>query len=136
MGRGHSARGKIDSSDYKHYIFGLFYKHICDVWQEEFEKRMDFYHDAEATPTGMSTARHPEGALERRPQESTDIGQGLNTWRSRIEDANPLAQGVFQTSTSTTRSASDETSSCRCAALRSTATTRMSRPMPVTPIST
>ena len=25
-------RGKIDSSDYKHYIFGLlFYKRICDV---------------------------------------------------------------------------------------------------------
>ena len=27
-------RGKIDSSDYKHYIFGLlFYKRICDVWK-------------------------------------------------------------------------------------------------------
>jgi type I restriction-modification system DNA methylase subunit len=34
-------RGKIDSSDYKHYIFGLlFYKRICDVWEEEYEDRM------------------------------------------------------------------------------------------------
>jgi type I restriction-modification system DNA methylase subunit len=34
-------RGKIDSSDYKHYIFGLlFYKRICDVWVEEYEDRM------------------------------------------------------------------------------------------------
>ncbi len=32
-------RGKIDSSDYKHYIFGLlFFKRICDVWEEEYEE--------------------------------------------------------------------------------------------------
>ncbi|MBU1071525.1 type I restriction-modification system subunit M N-terminal domain-containing protein, partial [Patescibacteria group bacterium] len=30
-------RGKIDSSDYKKYIFGLlFYKRISDVWDEEY----------------------------------------------------------------------------------------------------
>lgn len=41
-------RGKIDSSDYKHYIFGLlFYKRICDVWEEEYEQRLAEYKDSE-----------------------------------------------------------------------------------------
>ena len=39
-------RGKIDSSDYKKYIFGLlFYKRISDVWDEEYAKVMDEFKD-------------------------------------------------------------------------------------------
>jgi len=39
-------RGKIDSSDYKKYIFGLlFYKRISDVWDEEYKKIFDEYGD-------------------------------------------------------------------------------------------
>lgn len=39
-------RGKIDSSDYKKYIFGLlFYKRISDVWDEEYKKVIDEYND-------------------------------------------------------------------------------------------
>jgi len=39
-------RGKIDSSDYKKYIFGLlFYKRISDVWDEEYAKVMTEYND-------------------------------------------------------------------------------------------
>ncbi|TSC81794.1 MAG: type I restriction-modification protein subunit M [Parcubacteria group bacterium Gr01-1014_20] len=39
-------RGKIDSSDYKKYIFGLlFYKRISDVWDEEYKRVMDEYKD-------------------------------------------------------------------------------------------
>lgn len=39
-------RGKIDSSDYKKYIFGLlFYKRISDVWDEEYLKVMDEFKD-------------------------------------------------------------------------------------------
>ncbi|HZZ99454.1 MAG TPA: type I restriction-modification system subunit M [Candidatus Paceibacterota bacterium] len=41
-------RGKIDSSDYKKYIFGLlFYKRISDVWDEEYKKVLEEYHDEE-----------------------------------------------------------------------------------------
>lgn len=39
-------RGKIDSSDYKKYIFGLlFYKRISDVWDEEYNLLMAEYND-------------------------------------------------------------------------------------------
>ncbi len=39
-------RGKIDSSDYKKYIFGLlFYKRISDVWDEEYHSVMEDYRD-------------------------------------------------------------------------------------------
>ncbi|MCB1019055.1 MAG: type I restriction-modification system subunit M N-terminal domain-containing protein, partial [Acidobacteria bacterium] len=92
-------RGKIDSSDYKHYIFGLlFYKRICDVWQEEFEKRMDFYHDAElAADRDEHRFDIPEGAFwSDVRKKSTDIGQELNMAFHRIEDANPRLKGVFQ----------------------------------------
>ena len=41
-------RGKIDSSDYKKYIFGLlFYKRISDSWDEEYKKILEEYHDEE-----------------------------------------------------------------------------------------
>jgi transposase len=31
-------RATVDAGDYKQYIFGLlFYKHLCDVWDEEYE---------------------------------------------------------------------------------------------------
>ena len=34
-------RGRIDSGDYKHYIFGLlFFKRLSDVWHEEYEERL------------------------------------------------------------------------------------------------
>lgn len=40
-------RGKIDSSDYKKYIFGLlFYKRISDVWDEEYQKVLEEFKDA------------------------------------------------------------------------------------------
>jgi type I restriction enzyme M protein len=40
--------GPIDASDYKTYIFSIFFfKRVCDVYDEEFEEVMEFYGDEE-----------------------------------------------------------------------------------------
>ena len=42
-------RGSIDSGDFKHYIFGLlFYRRLCDVWEEEYEILLAELEDADA----------------------------------------------------------------------------------------
>lgn len=92
-------RGKIDSSDYKHYIFGLlFYKRICDVWEEEFEDRMSVFKDEEL-------AKDPDEHRFNIPDSyfwndirkvSTNIGEHLNSAFHAIEDANLRLKGIFQ----------------------------------------
>lgn len=92
-------RGKIDSSDYKHYIFGLlFYKRICDVWEEEFEERMVEFNDEEL-------AKDPDEHRFTIPADhfwkdvrtrSTNIGEHLNAAFHAIEDANLRLKGIFQ----------------------------------------
>ena len=92
-------RGKIDSSDYKHYIFGLlFYKRICDVWREEYEQRLAEYHDSELAADPDEHRFHiPAGAFwSDIRKRTTDIGENLNIAFHQIEDANPRLKNVFQ----------------------------------------
>jgi len=92
-------RGSIDSSDYKHYIFGLlFYKRLNDVWLEEYEDRLDEYDDDELARDPEEHRFHiPEGTFWADVRKhSTDIGTELNTAFRAIEDANPRLKGVFQ----------------------------------------
>ncbi len=92
-------RGKIDSSDYKHYIFGLlFYKRICDVWEEEYEERLKEFGDKKMA---MDPDEHRFNIPKKHfwskvRKTSTNIGEALNRAFHGIEDANIRLKGVFQ----------------------------------------
>ena len=93
-------RGRIDSGDYKHYIFGLlFFKRLSDVWREEYEQKLEDYDGAEALAADPDEHRFhiPEGHFwEDVRKKTTDIGAALNQAFHAIEDANLRLKGVFQ----------------------------------------
>lgn len=92
-------RGKIDSADYKKYIFGLlFYKRISDVWDEEYQKVVDEFGDESLA---LADYNHrfqvPEDCkwviIE---QQAENIGPKLNEIFAKLTNANsPKLDRIF-----------------------------------------
>jgi len=95
-----SLRGPVDAADFKAYIFPLlFFKRICDAWDEEHEAAASDYDDLlddeiEADYHRFVVLEGCHWADLRRLTEN--IGVGLQRMLQRIEQANPeTLAGVF-----------------------------------------
>jgi len=92
-------RGKIDSSDYKKYIFGLlFYKRISDVWDEEYKTIMFEYNDEELAKADYNHRfQVPDDCRwEVITSQAENIGQKLNGIFDKLTNANsPKLDKIF-----------------------------------------
>ena len=93
-------RELIDAGDYKQYIFPLlFFKRICDVYDEEFEKALE-ESDGDMEYAGFAENHHfqiPEGSHWNDVRETTtNVGLALQNAMREIEKANPdTLYGIF-----------------------------------------
>lgn len=93
-------RGTIDAGDYKQYIFPLlFFKRICDVYDEEFEKALQ---DSDGDLEYAAFAEHhhflvPADSHWKKVRETTvNIGMAIQEAMREIEKANPETLfGIF-----------------------------------------
>ncbi len=93
-------RGTIDAGDYKQYIFPLlFFKRICDVYDEEFEHALK-ESDGDVEYAAFAENHHfvvPEHAHWNKVRETTtNVGVALQNAMRTIEKANPdTLYGIF-----------------------------------------
>lgn len=108
-------RGTIDAGDYKQYIFPLlFFKRICDVYDEEYEKALE---ESNGDIEYASFAEHhhfqvPKGGHWNDVRETTtNVGVALQDAMRAIEKANPdTLYGIFGDASWTNKNRlSDET---------------------------
>lgn len=94
----HIITGPIDASDYKTYIFPiLFFKRICDVYDEEFHDAMEKVGDAELAKGEMFHRIQIPAYCHWKDvfTETKDLGQALKDAFRGIELANPKLHGIF-----------------------------------------
>ncbi|MEY3499779.1 MAG: hypothetical protein RL308_1448 [Bacteroidota bacterium] len=93
-------RGTIDAGDYKQYIFPLlFFKRICDVYDEEFEKALK-ESDGDMEYAAFAEHHHfivPQNSHWNTARETTtNVGIAIQNAMREIEKANPdTLYGIF-----------------------------------------
>jgi type I restriction enzyme M protein len=108
-------RGTIDAGDYKQYIFPLlFFKRICDVYDEEFEKALeesggDLEYALFAENHGFIVPEHAHWKTVR--ETTTNVGIAIQDAMREIEKVNPeTLYGIFGDASWTNKNRlSDET---------------------------
>ena len=94
----HIITGPIDASDYKTYIFPiLFFKRVCDVFDEEYAEAMAYYKDEEMA---MAPEQHrievPKGCHWKDViAANKDVGKSLKAAFLCIEKSNERLYGIF-----------------------------------------
>ena len=108
-------RGTIDAGDYKQYIFPLlFYKRICDVYDEEFEIALKAS-DGDLEYAAFEENHRfqiPKGAHWNEVRETTtNVGMAIQESMRELERANPdTLYGIFGDASWTNKNRlSDET---------------------------
>jgi type I restriction enzyme M protein len=108
-------RGTIDAGDYKQYIFPLlFFKRICDVYDEEFENAL-MESDGDIEYAAFAEHHHfvvPKGSHWNDVRETTvNVGVALQDAMRNIEKSNPdTLYGIFGDASWTNKNRlSDET---------------------------
>ncbi|AQP36672.1 MULTISPECIES: type I restriction-modification system subunit M [Vibrio] len=94
----HIITGPIDASDYKTYIFPiLFFKRICDVYDEEFAEAMEQVDDEDLAKGDMFHRIQIPANCHWKDvfAETKDIGQALKDSFRGIELENPQLHGIF-----------------------------------------
>jgi type I restriction enzyme M protein len=93
-------RGTIDAGDYKQYIFPLlFFKRICDVYEEEFEKALA-ESDGDMEYAAFAEHHHfivpVEAHWNKVRETTTNVGMAIQNAMREIEKANPdTLYGIF-----------------------------------------
>ena len=93
-------RGTIDAGDYKQYIFPLlFFKRICDVYDEEFEKALA---ESNGDMEYAAFAEHHHFIVPKKAhwdkvrEKTTNVGIAIQNAMREIEKANPdTLHGIF-----------------------------------------
>jgi type I restriction enzyme M protein len=93
-------RGPVDAADFKAYIFPLlFFKRICDTWDEEHERAADDFDDLLDDEVEADYHRFviPSGChWEDLRRVTENVGVGLQRTLDRIQQANPdTLAGIF-----------------------------------------
>ena len=92
-------RGLIDAGDYKQFIFPLlFFKRICDVWDEEYVNALEESGgNEEYAALAIHRFKLPEGYHWKNVRETTkNVGLAIKAAMREIEKANPdRLDGIF-----------------------------------------